>query len=177
MDIVARKPNLESLNAEGIPQDFEASMALFNRLLDQGKLPHTPRKTPITVGEVRSLWMPASNRNITYISENTEGELVASGTLLVVADSNDYSREAKRGVEYALTFDPLFPEAALEATRKTIEEAKQRGLEFITHISVDNDVEIEMMKELGHFPTRTIERYERYAEAGLNPRVHEYIIS
>lgn len=166
-----RKPNLQDLNESKISQDFINSMNLFNTLLENGKLPYCPRKSPITEEEVKDLWMPSTDKNITCLAYDN-GDLVASGTLLVAEDSNEYSKQTQRGLEYALTFNPEYPEAAKQVTQSVLEEAKQKGLEFITHVSIENEAENKIMQELG------LKREEvdskRYKEAGLNPSVYKY---
>ena len=171
-----RKPNLSLLSEAGIPQDFQGSMELFNRLLEERKLENCPRKTKITVEEVKTLWVPSAQKNITFVAE-VDGVIVASGTLFVDEKSNEYSRESGRGQEFASTFDPQFVEAGKEVTRAVIQEAKRRRLTFISHTAVDDEVNVRIMEDLGYSPTKMIENYERYTRAGVSGKVYEYVIS
>lgn len=173
--MLIRKPDLSKMHKAGIPVDFYDSMTLFNNLLKQGRLKNIPRSTPITIEEVTKLWVPSAERNITYLGYFQE-RLVASGTLLIDTNSNQYSRESGRGREYALIFHPVHIDIAKEVTKKVIDEAKQRNEPFVLHISVKDIDQKIIMTSLGFEPTRTIGHYERYSQAGLDPRVLEYII-
>lgn len=175
METTIRKPDLKDICELGIPRDFKNSMNLFNGLLKQGKLKYIPRKNPVTVDEVAKLWVPSAERNITYVGY-FDTKLVASGTLLIDADSNQYSKESGRGREYALTFHPVYLDIARDVTKAVMEEAKQRNEPFVLHISVNDADQNMLMTFLGHDPTKKIDFYERYAKAGLNPSVYEYII-
>lgn len=175
MEFKIRKPNLGVVNENGIPLDFAGVMELFNRNLKTGDLRYIPRKTEITEKEIMELWIPHANENISYLAEHTS-RIVGSGTLLVIPESNQYSLDSGRKTEYALIFEPNFKEAGLWITKKVIEEAKSKGLQFILHTSVENKDEIGIMEKLGYKPSKSIENYERYAKAGLNPSVYEYII-
>jgi hypothetical protein len=175
MKLTIRKPNLSRLN-NGIPKDFLQVMELFNTNLRKGNLRFIPRKTEITEKEIEELWIPYAEKNISYLAFSGK-KLVASGTLLIVPQSNQYSLESGRETEYSLIFEPGFKEAGLEVTKKVLEEAKSKKIKFVLHVSVENKEEIEIMNNLGLNPTKTIDNYERYAKAGLNPKVYEYIIT
>lgn len=175
MSTIIKQPELEDLCNLGIPRDFRNSMNLFNNLLKEGKLKHIPRKTPVTIDEVAKLWVPSVKRNITYMGY-FDYRLVASGTLLIDPDSNQYSKESGRGREYALIFNPVYPDVARDVTKAVLAKAKDRGEPFVLHTSIEDTDQNMIMTFLGQSPTKRIDYYERYAQAGLNPAVYEYII-
>ena len=170
--ITVRKPNLEDKAIDGIPRDFLKVMHMFNRKLKDGTLKHIPRTTKITRDEIRKLWLPSVKQNITYLGEEA-GEILSSGTLLIVPGSNQYSLDSGRTTEYALISEQR--EAGLEVTRAVLQEAKAIGQKFVLHTSVDNEEEQWIMSQLGFQPTRRIEVYERFLPTG-NSAVFEYTI-
>lgn len=165
-----------NLNKEGIPRDALQTMEFFNKAMSKNKYPYVPRKSKITIEEIKNQWIPFSKENITVIAE-IESKIVGSGTILINKKSNKYSLELKRaGNEYSITLDPDFfgKEIGGEITKKIIEIAKQKGISFQAHTSTKNNQVIEMLKKLGYFPIKTIKHYEPYAKEGLNPKAHLY---
>jgi len=177
MAIRIRGPDWNKLNEKGIPDDSEQVMEFFNKGIDKKAYPYIPRKTKITEKEIKELWMPSKDKNITYLAE-IDGKIRGSGTVFLEQKSNQYSVESKREVgEYALSIEPDFLNKGLELkiTEKIIETVKKRKLRVTMHTSIDNKQEIGIMQKLG-YKGKLIENYERYAKAGLNPKVYEYIL-
>ncbi len=176
MDYIIRFMNWGNKNEKGIPRDAEDVMRYFNYALDKGGYPYVPRKTRITEEEIIKLWLAGKDTNISIVAE-FDGEIVGSGTALFDPKSNIYSLESERSLgEYAITVNPTSQNRGIgtEITKRIIEECRSRGLEFISHTSIDNNQAIRMMEKLGFKPKKIIEYYERYANAGLNPKVFLY---
>jgi len=175
MKIRIRKPNLKILTSEGIPKDFAEKMAFFNNALKENAYLYVPRKIPITINEIKNLWVPSAKRNIDFVAE-VSGKIVGSGTVLMGND-NRYSEKSKREPgEYAITINTKYLDKGIgtKITRNIIQEAKERDIKFSFHTSIDNIRMIKVMEKLGYLPKERIERYGRYAEAGINPEVYLY---
>jgi hypothetical protein len=150
-------------------------MEYFNNALKENKYPFIPRKTPITIEEIKHLWMPSTIRNIDIVAE-AEGKVIGSGTILMGND-NQYSLDSKReSGEYSITIHQDFINKGIETaiTKEMINEAKKRKIHFHLHVSIDDKLMINIMEKLGYKPKEKITYYERYAKEGLNPAVYFY---
>ena len=174
-NLIVRESNLKVLTTEGIPKDFADKMEIFNRALKENAYPYVPRRREITINEITNLWVPSAKNNIDIVAE-LNGKVIGSGTVLMGND-NAYSQESKRELgEYAITIDPQYFDKGIgtKITKIIIEKATKRNIKFSFHTSVDNIRIIKIMEKLGHRPKEKIENYERYAKAGINPKVFFY---
>lgn len=174
-NLIIRESNLEVLTPEGIPKDFADKMEIFNRALKENAYPYVPRKSEITINEIKNLWMPSAKDNIDIVAE-LNGKVIGSGTVLMGND-NAYSQESKRELrEYAITIDLQYFDkgAGTKITKRIIEEAIKRNIKFSFHTSEDNIRMIKIMEKLGYQPKEKIENYERYAKAGINSGAYLY---
>ena len=174
-NLIIRESNLEVLTREGIPKDFADKMKIFNRALKTNAYPYVPRKSEITINEIKNLWIPSAKNNIDIVAE-LNGKIIGSGTVLMGND-NAYSQESKReSGEYAITIDPQYFDKGIgtKITKRIIEKATKRKIKFSFHTSVDNIRIIKIMEKLGYQPKEKIENYERYAKARINSEVFFY---
>lgn len=174
-NLIIRKSNLEVLTTDGIPKDFADKMEIFNKALKKNAYPFVPRKSIITINEIKNLWVPSAHRNIDIVAELNE-KVIGSGTVLMGND-NAYSKESKReSGEYAITIDSKYFDKGIgtKITKKIIEEAKKRNIKFSFHSSINNIRMIKIMEKLGYLPKEKIKNYERYKKAGINPEVYFY---
>ena len=174
-----RKPNLENIGSSGVPTDFEKSSGLFNRLLKEGKLRGIPRTEPVTMDEVRNLWVPSANKNITYLAETPEGEIVSSGTLLIKQGSNIYNQQTKEKNEYSLIFDPEYTSAAVYVTGSVISKALEKNKDFYIHTLPERKKIVEdVLERTGFaFNRKPLENYNPFKELGFKGDCWEYSIS
>lgn len=96
MELTVRKPNLERLNEEGIPEDFAAVRDYFNYGIEtqEGAFPFIPRRQPIITGEIQDRWMPSAKSNIGLVAE-LEGKVVGS-IAAFFQKSTDYEHQSQR---------------------------------------------------------------------------------
>src|SRR3989344_8888630 len=113
MSLVIRKARLEP-KVEGVPRDFYEVMEYFNRgiSLDRASAPpcfrYMPRENPITLDEIRELWVRSMDVNICLVAE-LDGRVVGSVTVLFNRDSTAYEHKNLRPESegaLALSVDP-----------------------------------------------------------------------
>jgi len=175
MNLRIRRPNPEDLDENGIPRDFAAVMAYFNRGLESDAFPFIPRRTPITPDEIRERWLPSLEANISYVVES-DGKVVGSATVFFDTSSTDYAEaEQRQPGEIGLTVDPEqnYAEVATELIKQIELELAIKGRQATMHTDADFHVEVDLMRSLGYEGT-PIESYPRYVEGGLSGRVMEY---
>lgn len=135
--------------SEGIPFDCLDTMHFFNNAKNAGLYPLVPRLDDITVDEIKKLWIPAKDKNITIVAEITDPQylkVVGSGTLFV-----DDSGTAG---DYHLTVNPDFARQGVgeSITRKIIEESAKKGIDIRVRTSVHNLAVRKGMAKLGYWP-------------------------
>ena len=127
--MIIRKPNLEDLTEEGIPRDFAQVMEYFNNALNSSEYDPLPRKTPITVNEIRETWLPNSDKTLSLIAEEA-GQVV--GSLVVFFNkppftSYEHADEMVAG-EVSATHNTKFDE--IEIKSQLFTEAHNQLLEL-----------------------------------------------
>ena len=172
--IKIRKPNLDN-SQDGVPKDFLYVMRYFNRGLEEGSYLYIPRKNPITLDEIRKLWLPSIEENICFVAE-LDGEAIGSATCFFDVASTAYAqaKERKPG-EIALTVAPdrnhrLVGYGVLS---EMIKELGVQNKKAFFHTDSEFQEEIWMMQDLG-YKGRLIKNYERYKKAGLSGKVYAY---
>ncbi len=177
MELTIRSLNWTNTDEDGIPKDALQIMNYFNKAIKEGAYPFVPRKTRITKEEIKKLWLPTKDRNISIVGE-LEGRIVGSGTVLMGND-NAYSEKSKgEPGEYSITLDPDFLDRGIgtKITRRILKEAKERGITVHIHTSTQNIRTVRMMEKIGISPKEEIDPYDRYVEAGLPPAAFYYEI-
>jgi len=175
MVIEIRKPNIEILTPEGIPEDFAQVMKYFNEALKIKRYTFIPRKTPITIEEIKNLWVPSIDKNISYVAD-LNGTIIGSATPFFNVNSTAYEHAAERKPgEIGLTVKPPYSHGAIgkKLLQTIINELKNTGKTAFLHTDIHWGEEIDMMASLGYMGT-LIENYERYKKAGLCGKVREY---
>ncbi len=149
MGLIVRSLDWENLNEENIPKDCADVMNFFNDGLYRNRFPLIPRRNPITVDEIRTLWMPAKERNITIVGLDDSLDMhkvIGSGTLFV--------DESEKIGEYHLTINPNFIRRGMgEAiTRKIISGAAERDLSIKIKTSIHNHAVQKGLAKMGYWP-------------------------
>lgn len=176
MNIAVRKPNLEILTAEGIPQDFAQVMEYFNKGLETDSLPFIPRKKPITSEEIKKLWVPSLPHNISLVAE-ANGKVIGSGTVFYQLDSTAYEHAKERLLgTFGMTVDPQhdYQQVGLGILTEIVRELIVSKRKAVSHTDVNFKAEIAIMEELGH--RGKIIEDERYCLSGLSGKVFEYFL-
>ena len=172
--MIVRKPNLEVLTSEGIPKDFADVREYFNEGLFDDSQPWIPRKRPITNKEIRELWVPSANTNITYVAE-LNGQVIGSMTVFYNPGSTAYEHADKRVMgemsgTTATKIDRV--EVIKEITPCVVNELKRLGKTAMLRTAIESHAN-EAMKRLGYQPART-EFAERYKREGISGSVNIY---
>ncbi|MBU0760764.1 MAG: hypothetical protein KJ600_00100 [Nanoarchaeota archaeon] len=99
MALVVRKPNLDDLNEEGIPRDFVDLQEYWNYGVrsQEGMFKFIPRRTEISVDEVRNLFVPAikNGRSVNMVAE-LDGKVVGTITVIYDVAATEYEHRAQR---------------------------------------------------------------------------------
>jgi L-amino acid N-acyltransferase YncA len=161
MNLIVRKPNLESLTEEAIPKDFSDVMNYFNEGLKNNSYPWIPRKKPISSDEIRNLWLPSLNRNICYVAE-LNGRIIGCATILYDKNSSAYEHsDVRKSGELSATIDPyedsIFTLA--ELNRALVKELVQSDRKAFAYISA-NSPAINAMELIGYKPKGKVARKE-----------------
>lgn len=154
MNCTIRKPNWDDLNERGIPKDNADVMDFFNYALKMGAYPYVCRNSKITEDEIKNIWIPTKDKNITYVAHSPGMNLVVgSGTLLVKDDIGEYN------LAVDLDFHNIGIGTAI--TKKVIDEALSKNITVSIHTSVDNIGMQKIMEHLEHKPEK-IENFSGY---------------
>ncbi|MFH1801878.1 MAG: hypothetical protein ABH864_00330 [archaeon] len=99
MALVVRKPNLGDLNEEGIPRDLAALRDYWNYGVASqvGMFLFIPRRTEISVEEVRGLFVPAirNGRSVNLVAE-LDGKIVGAITAIYDVSKTEYEFRGTR---------------------------------------------------------------------------------
>jgi hypothetical protein len=166
--MIVRQPNTEILSADGIPQDFCDVMAYFNRGLSIGAFPYIPRKTQISLDEIRSLWVPSLDTNISFVAELGR-KVVGSGTVFYDVHSSEYTESPERQVgTIGLTVNPdeVYEEVARPLMQAIVQELRLQGKKALMFTDTDFDKEVKVMSQLRYVGKEVM--LERYKKAGLS---------
>ncbi len=174
MKYIIRKPDIETLTDSGIPGDFADVMRYFNDAFDFGAYPYIPRLEKITEDEIRNIWVPGADKDITYHAffpdipdpQNPEKTIkqtgipaagvYGSGTLFVDKEKNEG--------EYSVSLCPrvYFNGVAKAITLAVFNEAKEKDISVRIHVSAHNYLVVEGLKKLGFRRACIIPRHEPY---------------
>jgi len=146
-----RKTIIKNLTKEGIPQDSKDVMDYFNKSLKENPIPWIPRKNPITIEEIKNLWMPSMERNITFLAEDL-GKIMGSLTIFYDLKSTGYKHKLKRKPgALNLTIDPNYNyfEISLMLIKRAIKELKKMGKTAYVKGAKESPVK-EIMETLGY---------------------------
>jgi len=171
-DYILREMDWERKDAEGIPFDCRDIMGFFNNALESGKYPYLPRKgNPITKNEIRNLWVPNKDKNISYVAENLEGRVIASATIFLNQGNGGILNVTKDSTSKVKG-------VGTELTRKIIERALASNIEVIVRTSVMNHPMIRVMYKLGYGQGRLVKNFEVYRGniEGNNYDVFQWVI-
>jgi glycerophosphoryl diester phosphodiesterase len=94
MKVIIRKPKLKP-EIGGIPKDFAEVKTYFNKALKDNTLSWIPRKNKITNNEIKNLWIPTLETNITLVAE-LEGKTVGQITVFYDTKSTGYEHAEQR---------------------------------------------------------------------------------
>ena len=128
--MIIRKINTNKLTKDNIPQDTQDVMEYFNKDLETRKMKKwIPRKTPITIKEIKNLWMPSFETNINFVAEDN-GKVI--GALTVFYDINSTEYEHKHVFSEGITNTTISSEYNHEETfklliKETIKELKKQN--------------------------------------------------
>jgi len=171
MKVEIRTPNWDNLNDRGIPKDCADVMNYFNKGLEGENYPFVPRRNKITGDEIKNIWVPSRDKNITCVAYSQELEkIVGSGTLVV---------DDKKFGNYSITIDPEFQFANIgtRITKKVIEEGLMGNITIIVHTSIFNEPMKRVMDKVGYKPNKIIKDFEKYRTIKANSfDVYEYVI-
>jgi len=173
--MIIRKPNPDNLTKAGIPKDFDQIMRYFNKGLREGGFPFIPRKTPISTKEIKELWVPSLETNVSLIGE-FDGKVIGSVTAFYNLSSTAYNDADEREIgEVGLTVHPSYGHRSvgIHLMGSLAQELKKQDKSAILHTDIHFDEEIAIMSLLGHHG-RYIENFERYQKAGLSGNVLRY---
>ena len=173
MDIKIREPILENLDERGIPVDFASIMNYFNRGLQNKNHPcyrFMPRQTPISLDEIRNLWIPSLKTNLNYLAEQN-GKVIGAATVLFDPNSNEYEHRSLRAPgTLSLTTSPDvdYKTTAIPLIERVLITLKRRNQKATLTTPVEFNEDIEIVSALGFSP---IERpHEPYKDIGLSGR-------
>jgi hypothetical protein len=176
MEIIVRKPNLHRMTSDGIPLDFAQVMRYFNQALKDNKYPFVARRKPITVAEVRELWLPSARKNI-ILTAQAQGKVVGQLTVLYTPNANAYEHRNERVPgDIAETADPNFDEIAIKRSlvESVVTELKRRGLQA-RFLSPAEDPFLEVLESMKYQATES-EGVERYKAIGLSGKARAYLL-
>lgn len=159
MDYIIRPLDWEDIGTNGIPYDCFDVMRFFNYALAKNLYPLVPRNNRITEEEIRNIWIPSKDKNITYVAQFTDPSMlnvVGSGTLFV---------EGNRG-DLHVTVDPRFLSMGIgtDITKAIIEEARKRRINVHIETSVHNERARKALSKSGYFPINYNPENPRYKD-------------
>ena len=127
MEIIIRKPNLNLL-VNKIPKDFAEVKDYFNHALENNTLFWIPRKNPISDKEIKELWIPTININITLVAE-LEGKVVGQATVFYDSDSTAYEHAKQRlQGDIGLTAKPeIYSKVIKKLIPEIVKELKEKN--------------------------------------------------
>jgi len=172
MRIIIRKPNLKP-EINGIPKDFLDTQTYFNKALKDNSLFWIPRKTPIKDSEIKKLWIPTLETNITLVAE-LEGEVVGQVTVFYDTESTGYEHAKQRVIgNIGFTARPdVYKQVINPLISGLVDELKKQNKTVIWTIAYESPGN-KIMEKLG-YSSRTLKNQERYKKAGLCGKVCEY---
>lgn len=175
MEINIRKSNLKELTSQRIPKDFAGKMKYFNEGLEKKCYPYIPRKNPITVEEIKKLWIPYAENNIDFIAE-TNGKIIGSATIFYDLNATAYKEASLRKpgeIGMAIAPDYSHKDIGTKIIRTIISELERTNKTAFLHTDINFGEEKSIMETLG-YKGKLIENFERYTKAGLSGKVLEY---
>jgi len=175
MKIIIRKPNLNLL-VDGIPKDFAEVRDYFNQALENNALPWIPRKTPITNKEIKELWIPTINTNITLVVE-LERKVVGQVTVFYDSDSTAYEHAKQRlQGDIGLTAKPeIYSEVVEKLIPEIVKELQKKEKTAKWTLAKESPANKILLK-LG-YQAKILKNVERYKQVGLSGDVFEYNLS
>jgi len=171
-----RKPNIEDLDSDGIPRDFAQVRNYFNQGLINKSFKHIPRTTAITDEEIKTLWIPSLERNISLVAEE-DGVIVGSITALYDVNSTNYEHRSQRvsgSVGSTINPDANYNKVLEALASGLIHELKTQRKEAIWTMAEETPAN-EILKQLG-YKGELLQNQERYIEIGLSGKVRKYIL-
>ena len=173
MKLIIRKPNLEILTAKGIPKDFEDVKNYFNKALESNLLPWIPRKTPITIKEIKELWLPSLEQNINLLAEVDE-KIIGSLNVFYNTNSTAYEHKTQRKLgNIGFTADPnYYTKVTSPLIQKLIVELKKQNKKAVWTLAKESPGN-KILNDLG-YNGKLIKNQERYKQEKLSGDVFKY---
>ena len=187
MNLVIRKARLEP-KVEGVPRDFYEVRDYFNRgifALRESAPPcfrYMPRKKPITLEEIRDLWVKSMSENICLVAE-LDGRVVGSATVLFKRDSTAYEHKNLRPESegaLALTISPDFNYISIAEplVRGVIEELRSQNRMATLTTPEEFKEDIDLFKRLTGREGKMLRgEFEHYRGIGLSGRAVKFLLT
>lgn len=187
MNLIVRKARPEP-SIEGVPRDFYDVMSYFNRgiALCGGDVPvcyrYMPRKKPITLEEIRTLWVPNMNVNLCLVAE-LGGRVVGSANVLFNRESTGYEHKevrAKSGGDLALTISPEidYVSIAEPLVIKIIEDLRRQNRMATLTTPVEFGEDIRLFERLTRKKGKILEEeFEHYRGIGLSGKAVKFLLA
>ena len=172
MKIIIRKPKLKP-ETNGIPKDFADVKTYFNKALKENTLPWIPRKNQITDDEIKQLWIPTLETNITLVAE-LEGKVAGQVTVFYDTESTGYEHAKQRVIgDIGFTARPdVYKQVINPLISSLVDELKKQNKTAIWTTACESPGN-KIMEELG-YSSRILKNQERYKKANLSGKVCEY---
>jgi hypothetical protein len=186
MEITIRRPNLEALTKDKIPRDFYEVMAYFNHALSVPVLERTdhwrymPRQRPITKDEIRDLWVPSFNTNITFLAELPKRGIIGSASVIVSKDSTAYEHRDSRGpntLAMSVAQGYSYSEICEKMIRLIEADLTLINIQAITTTPVEFKEEIRLMEETLRKKGEPLSDWQPAKQIGLSGKALTYTIS
>ena len=186
MNLVIRKARLEP-KVEGVPRDFYEVMTYFNRGISAPResaspcFRYMPRKTSITLEEIRELWVKSMSENICFVAE-LDGRVVGSASVLFKRESTAYEHRevrAKSGGDLALSVDPEKDYVSISEplVRGIISELRRLEKEATLISPVEFQEDIGLFEKLTNGKGKLLEeKFEHYRGIGLSGNAVKFLI-
>ena len=156
-----------------LPKDFADVKTYFNKALKECTLSWIPRKTPITDDEIKNLWIPTLETNITLVAE-LQGKVAGQVTVFYDTKSTGYEHAEQRVIgNIGLTARPdVYKQVINPLISGLVDELRKRNKTAIWTTAYESPGN-KIMKELG-YSSRILKNQKRYKKAGLSEKVCEY---
>lgn len=153
-----RQANWSNLTEDAIPKDSAEVMKFFNDHIENKKYFYVPRKgNPITIEEIKNIWMPTKDKTITFLAIDTKTDtVIASATIFPNRENTIGELSITKNLEYDVRG------VGTDLATTIIDEAHRRGMKVSIHTSVENDPMIKIMEKLGYQKGALIKKYEKY---------------
>ena len=150
MEIKVREPNTEDLTSDGIPRDAKDIMQYFNKALESKTLPWIPRTNPITIEEIKELWVPSYETNINIVAE-LKGKVVGSATVFYNPSSSSSDHSEERGMgNIGATIDPSqdYQLITKELAKGLVQKLQEENKTALWRIAIESP-SIKTLDEMG----------------------------